>query len=140
MNQKVPNSAYDQVGGMVYFSRLLSKIRLFSEGELPMEYHANLGNGADAWCANFLRVSYENLRARVLAGGTDEEILEWCFQSGRRLNPDDLLVWNSFATKLGIDDLATSTLDRCKADAGLAHRDDLRTMFEFFDVDEGRKP
>jgi hypothetical protein len=32
----------------------------------------------------------------VLQGGTDEEILEWCFEKGRRLNQGDLVVWNVF--------------------------------------------
>ena len=30
-----PRSAYDRVGGLVYFARMLDKIRLFAAGKLP---------------------------------------------------------------------------------------------------------
>jgi hypothetical protein len=139
MSQK-PVSAYTKTGGMAYFPRMLSKIRLRALGTLPPDYHANLGKGADGFCASFLRITYEALQERVLAGGTDEQILEWCFDNGRRLNEDDLLVWNGFILKLGWNDPASRRLQKVKADNGLAHRDDIQTMPDFFDVDEGRKP
>ncbi len=41
---------------------------------------------------------------RVLQGGNDEEILDWCFETGRALNEGDLLVWNSSLSKLGWTD------------------------------------
>lgn len=137
---KTPRSAYDKTSGMIYFARMLDKIRLFANGELRPDFHRNLGKAADNWCTSFLRVDYEALRERVLAGGTDEEILEWCQQTGRPLNDTDLLVWNSFAAKLGWNDLATPYLDRFKRQSGLDHRTDIVTMVEYFEVDEGRKP
>jgi hypothetical protein len=139
MSQK-PVSAYAKAGGMAYFPRMISKIRLHAVGELPPDYQANLGKGADGFCASFLRVQYDALTKRVLAGGTDDEILEWCFTNGRRPNEDDLIVWNGFILKLGWNDPASRRLQKVKADAGLAHRDDIQTMPDFFDVDEGRKP
>ena len=80
------------------------------------------------------------LGARVLAGGTDEEILDWAQQTGRPLSEEDLVVWNSFLSKRGWNDEATPILEKYKAAGGLAHRTDLVTMFDLFDVDEGRKP
>jgi hypothetical protein len=47
-------------------------------------------------------------------GGSDEEILEWCYQNGRRLNEGDILVWNNFSSKFGWNDFATPTLERRK--------------------------
>jgi len=49
---------------------------------------------ADGVCCNFLRVHHRDLIERVEQGGTDEEILQWCFEKGRRLNAGDLFVWN----------------------------------------------
>ncbi len=74
--------------GMMYFPRMLDKIRLHAGGELHEDYHENLGapRSLDGACCNFLRVNHADLRERVLQGGTDEEILEWCFNTGRRLN------------------------------------------------------
>ena len=68
--------------GMMYFPRMLDKIRLHGSGELHEDYHKNLGapRAADGACCNFLRVHYRDLRERVLQGGTDEEILELVFR------------------------------------------------------------
>ena len=135
-----PVSPSAEVGGLVYFARMLSKIRLHARGELHPDYHTNRGILLDARCCSHLCVAYADLEARVLAGGTDEEILAWCQQKGRRLSEADLLIWNSFAPKRGWRDDATEGLERAKAASGLAHRADLVTFFEFFEVDEGRAP
>ncbi len=137
---KTPRSAYDKVGGMVYFARLLDKIRLFAHGELRADFHENLGKGADGFCTQYLRVDYAALKERVLAGGTDEEILEWCFTKGRRLNELDVWVWNQCMTRLGWRDLGMRLLKQLKAQSGLAERDDIMTMMDYFEVDEGRLP
>jgi gluconokinase len=136
--QKAPRSPKDEVGGMTYFPRMLDKIRLFAAGELRPDFHANLGRFGDGWCTAFLRVEYDALRERVLAGGSDEEILEWCFVTGRKLNPTDLLIWNAFVAKLGWRDAGAPRLAKLKAESGLADRDDIQTMVEFMEVDEGR--
>lgn len=125
---------------MIYFARMLDKIRLYDAGQLRADFHANLGLGGDSWCTGFLRVSYTDLRERTLEGGTDEEILAWCFEKGRALDKIDLFIWNQAMSKLGWRDRATSALEKHKAASGLAHRDDILTMPDYFDVDEGRKP
>ena len=137
---KPPRSAYDKTGGMHYFPRMLDKIRLFASGELREDFHANLGIGADDWCCNHLRVDYSALKERVLAGGTDEEILEWCFANGRRLNKTDIWIWNQFITRVGWRDVVQRHLAQRKKESGLADRDDIVTMLDYFDIDEGRKP
>jgi len=35
-------SPYDKVGGLLYFGRMLDKIRSHAKGELPLEYEVNL--------------------------------------------------------------------------------------------------
>ena len=96
--------------GMMYFPRMLDKIRLHLRGELHEDYQENFGalKAADGTCCNFLRVHHRDLIERVKQDGTDEEILEWCFEQGRRLNDGDLFVWNGFASKLGWRDAITS--------------------------------
>jgi len=128
--------------GMMYFPRMLDKIRLHGCGELHEDYHKNLGavKAVDGVCCNFLRVHYRDLRERVLQGGTDEEILEWCFENGRHLNQGDLVVWNGFASKLGWRDFATPMLEQAKKNAGISDRDDIATISDSIDFDEGRFP
>jgi gluconokinase len=135
-----PISPKEMTKGMMYFPRMLDKIRLHARGELHPDYHQNLGamQAADGVCCNFLRVHYPDLRERVLQGGTDEEILEWCFAKGRRLNQGDLVVWNGFASKLGWRDFATPTLEAAKRKYGIADRTDILTIPDLIDFDEGR--
>lgn len=127
--------------GMMYFPRMLDKIRLHASGELSEEYHANLGRPktADGACTNFLRVNYGVLTQRVLKGGTDEEILDWCYTNGRRLNEGDLLVWNSYVSKLGWNDFATTVLEEGKQQCGASDRSDINTISDFIDFEEKRK-
>ena len=134
-----PKSAYHKTAGMAYFPRMLDKIRLHAQGLLRPDFHANLGMGADGWCVSYLRVRYSTLKTRVLEGGTDEEILQWCFENGRKLNETDILVWNHFVTKLGWNDMATPRLQALKTESGFGERGDIQTMAEYFEVDEGRK-
>jgi gluconokinase len=87
-----------------------------------------------------LGVEFDALSARVLQGGTDEEILDWCFQTGRKPDPEHIELFNGFMMKRGWRDVATPGLIEQRADAGLAHRDDLVTFFDVMDVEEGRMP
>ena len=134
-------SASATVGGLFVFGRILDKIRLDAEGLLPAGYHVGIIPGKktfDDRVCRFLGVDFEALRERTLSGGSDEEILEWCFEQGRRPNEEQIEVWNAFMQKRGWNDAATSGLHQQKADAGLAHRDDIQTFFALFDAEEGR--
>jgi gluconokinase len=131
-------SPSEKVGGLFYFGRMLDKIRRHAKGELPPDYHANLGKGFDEKCVRFLRVNYDQLVERVGKGGTDEEILQWCFYVGRRPSEDDIYVWNEFMRKRGWNDEVSEILNRRKAEGGMADRSDIETAFQFIDADEGR--
>ena len=135
-----PKSPREMTRGMMYFPRMLDKIRIHARGELHEDYHENLGavRAADGMCCNFLRVHYRDLRERVLQGGSDEEILDWCFEKGRRLNEGDLFVWNGFGSKLGWRDSVTPRLEKRKQEFGISHRDDIITIPDLIDYDEGR--
>ena len=131
-------SPSEKVGGLFYFGRMLDKIRRHAKGELPPDYHANLGKGFDEKCVRFLRVNYDQLVERMRKGGTDEEILQWCFSVGRRPSEDDIYVWNEFMRKRGWNDEVSEILNRRKAEGGMADRSDIETAFQFIDADEGR--
>ena len=135
-----PKSPKEMTKGMMLFPRVLDKIRMQARGELHEDYHPNLGKAgrADGACCNFLRVHYRDLRERVLQGETDEEILEWCFETGRRLNEGDLFVWNGFASKLGWRDSVAPRLEQRKQEMGIAGRDDIQCIPDLIDFDEGR--
>lgn len=133
-------SPAEKVAGLVYFGRMLDKIRAHARGELPEEYVANLGKGFDGRCTRFLQVDYEDVVKRVKEGGTDEEIWRWAFEHGRKPSEEDMENWNEFMRKCGWKDSITETVTRRKKESGLSDRDDIETMFQYIDVDEGRSP
>lgn len=133
-------SPSEKVGGLFYFGRMLDKIRLHAKGELPLDYHANLGKGFDEKCVTFLGITYDQLIERMKQGGSDEEILQWCFRVGQKPSENDLYVWNEFMRKRGWDDEVSEILKRRKKEAGMSDRSDIQTSFQFIDADEGRAP
>ena len=140
---KVPGlrSAYDEVGGIVYFGRMLDKIRLHAAGRLPAGY--NIGTkhwlDFDARCTRFLKVKYRELKQRTLRGGTDAQILRWCFKHGRKPGKEEIEIWNTFMRKRGWKDGSSDGLMADKRAAGLAQRADIVTWFDLFDADEGHR-
>lgn len=137
-------SPRDLVGGIAVFGRILDKIRLNAkEGKLPDGYHLGYmpGNRTfDERVCKFLGVDFNELSERTLAGGTDEEILEWCCLNGNRPTAEQIEIWNGFMHKRGWRDAASEGLIKQRAEAGLAHREDLVTFFDMMDVEEGRAP
>ncbi len=119
---------------------MFDKIRLHSAGKLPEDYHANLGKGFDARALTFLDIDYPSLIERVTQGGTDEELLDWCFQRGRHPTDEQIEIWNEFMRKRGWKDDGTPVLLRRLKEIHCEHRTDIQTSFDFIDLDEGRDP
>ena len=130
-----------QVKGLVYFGRMLDKIRLHAAGKLPEGWQAMRGPAAhgtfDARCCRFLGISYEALEAETLKGGSDEELLEWAFKHGRKPSEEEIEIWNAFMTKRGWRDAGTQRLHERLAEIDLPPGT-VETMFEYIDLDEGR--
>lgn len=138
---EIPSSPDATVGGLLYFGRMVDKIRKHARGTLRADYHANLGQGMDSRLCRFLHVDYAALRDIVLAGADDAQALDWCLrQRVLPLGEDEVLIWNDFLRKRGWNDSGTAILEKHKAAAGLGARADIRTFHEFWAVDEGRAP
>lgn len=135
---KYPKSPQETVGGIVYFGRMVEKIRLMDAGQLHPDLHANLGKGFDERCVHFLHVSYPALRGQVAGGLSDEALLEWCFANGKRPTDEEIEVWNDFMRKRGWNDDVQEILVRRKKESGFENRDEIQTMFQYIDADEGR--
>ena len=143
---KIPGlrSPHDKVGGLVYFGRMLDKIRLHQAGRLPPDYAANLGEKDwyffDARCCRFLGAKYSALVKRVRQGGTDAQILRWCFKEGGKRTPEQIAIWGTFLAKRGWRDEASGGVAEDRAASGLGRRKDIVTWFDLIDAQEGRKP
>jgi gluconokinase len=132
----------DQINGLVYFGRMLDKIRLAAAGKLPEGWRPTRGTASkttlDGRCCEFLHLDYAALEAEALHGGkSDEELLAWAFAHGRRPTGTEIEVWNDFMRKLGWRDARTQRVNERLAEIGLPPGT-VATMFEFIDLDEGR--
>jgi hypothetical protein len=134
-------SPSDQVKGLVYFGRMLDKIRLAAVGKLPSAWHEARGTAMktsfDSRCCRFLQIDYAAIERETLKGGSDEQLLEWAFANGRRPGEEEIEIWNAFMTKRGWRDAGTQRLNERLAEIGLPPGT-VQTMFEFIDLDEGR--
>jgi Domain of unknown function (DUF5069) len=139
---KVENlrSPYVKTGGLYYFARMIDKIRLHTAGRLPPEYQQVLGLGFDGRTCRFLRIDYAELTKRALEGGSDEELLRWCFQQCRTPTEEEIAMWNDWVRKKGWRDETSKRLKQRLIESGFEDRTDIETMFDYFDLDEGRDP
>lgn len=140
MNVLGLRSPHDKTGGIVYFGRMIDKIRLQAEGRLPEDYIANLGGGFDLRCVRFLGVSYQALAEHVRShpDESDETLLSWCFEHGRQPDEELVTVWNECMRKRGWNDDLSDRLQQRLAEGGFTHRTDVQTLFDYIDLDEGR--
>mgnify|MGYP005854283323 CR=1 FL=1 len=137
-------SPHAKVGRLVYFGRMLDKIRLHAAGKLPPEYIENLGdekhpNVFDARCCRFLGVRHAAITARTLAGGSDEEILAWAHETGVSRTDEECEIWSMFMLKRGWRDVAAALVHQRIQQFGLTGKP-VETMFDVLDWDEGRDP
>ncbi len=139
MSAGVPASGYTKVERLVYFARMCSKARLMQSGNLPEPYHEYLGKGFDGRCCRFLNVDYKDITKLVAEGRGTLEILEWCYAHGPRPNDEDVFIWNLFMEKRGWRDDDSELVQREKEGIGLGDREEIQTLFDFYDYDEGRK-
>src|SRR4051812_9990960 len=137
-------SPYRKVGRLVYFGRMLDKIRLHAGGKLPQDYVVNLGDGQfytlDGRCCRFLGVPYLGIRERTLSGGTDEEVLAWAHENGISRTDEECHVWNRFILKLGWRDERSAVLAQRIHDGGGFHGCTIETIIDHIEYDEGRDP
>jgi len=145
-------SPYLRVGRLLYFGRMLDKIRLHARGVLPADYVENLGEPPekptvfDGRMCRFLRLPYSEIRDHVLANpsASDEDILAWAETRAAaaghpRRTDEECEIFNAFLAKRGWRDHANSLL-RQRVAASKLEGAPIETMFDYLDADEGRDP
>ena|SRR5215213_79454 len=139
---QTPCSDYKETKGLIYFARMLDKIRLKAAGQLPQDYFAGVDDPTyfDARCTRFLGVDYDELAIRTLQGGSDEEVLEWCLEQGSNPSEEQIEIWNAFLAKRGWRDAGSEDLKAAKTRAGWDSREDIQTWVDLHDAEEGRTP
>ena len=136
-------SCYDKVGRLIYFGRMLDKIRLHAAGKLPDDYVVKIGDDEfytlDGRCCRFLGIRYADVKERMLKGGTDEDVLTWVHAHGTPRTDEECHMWNRFIAKLGWRDERSSVLPQRVIDSGLQGKP-IETVIDHIEYDEGRDP
>ena len=138
MSNSLPVSPYDTCHGLVYFPRMIDKIRKHADGQLGPDYVPNLGKGFDVRCCSLLGIDYDVLTAAVGSSMTDEEAWEWVSKNGKSPTEEQIEVWNGFMTRRGWRDDLVEILERRKKESGFEKRAEIQTMFDYIDADEER--
>lgn len=136
-------SPYLKVGRLVFFGRMIDKIRLQLANALPADYQPNYGDANpgvfDARCCRFLGVSHSEVVAAVRTGKSDAELLAWCHERGGARTDEQCEIWNAFMSKRGWRDEASPRLQARVRECGFENHG-IETYFDLIEVDEGREP
>jgi Domain of unknown function (DUF5069) len=136
-------SPYERVEGLVYFGRMIDKMRLRAAGMLPAEYQPLLGSANprsfDGRCCRFLQIDYAALAVQAIQGGTDEALFQWACAHGRKPSDTEAEIWNAFMQKRGWRDESSGRLREQTRELGRTDRF-VSTFFDYFDADEKRPP
>lgn len=125
--------------GWVHLPRLIDKIRLHLAGKLHADYQPNyLRKGFDLAWFEAAGVKPEEFVEVVRQSITDGEVCDWVKRNVRKTEAEKR-AFNESLSNYGRDtEERIARLKLRKEQAGWAHRDDLRCMFDFIDADEKR--
>lgn len=99
-----PRSPKALLGGIAHLRRLIDKIKLRHAGHIQDYNYMTVG--FDKYLADFLGIDAKAFEQRVLAGGTDEEFLEWVRVHGTSHSSEDITQWSQGLLSSGPKDEA----------------------------------
>jgi hypothetical protein len=142
-NPRYPRSPKFLLEGIAHLARLIDKVRLRHAGEIQ-DYNY-LTTGFDKYLLELLQIPPDTFEQRVLAGGTDEELLAWVRGRARQPSDEDLWRWNERIRTGGPkDDAARERFARRLAEVAqkrrvaVAELPRVTTWADLIDLDEGR--
>ena len=90
--QQYPRSPKALLGGIAHLGRFIDKIRLRHAGKIQDYNYITVG--FDKYLVDFLQVNAKAFEQRVLAGGTDEELLAWVEANSRKPSDQEIAQWS----------------------------------------------
>ena len=87
-----PRSPKALLGGIAHLARFIDKIRLRNAG-LIQDYNY-ITVGFVKHLIDFLKIDAKAFEAKVLAGGTDQDLLGWVHAHGEPRTPEEIAQWN----------------------------------------------
>jgi len=125
--------------GWMHLPRFVDKIRLHLAGRLHTDYQANFCKGFDARWLEAASVEAQAFIEVVRASITDGQVCDWVLknvtkpESAKSAHRELMLSY----PKKGDAEMEERLRVR-KEQAGLTHRDDIKTFVDFIDADEKR--
>ena len=92
IKQAYPRSPKALVGGIAHLGRFIDKIRLRNTGQIQDYNYITVG--FDKYLVDFLGIDAKSFEQRVLAGGTDEELLAWVKVNGCKPSEQEVAQWS----------------------------------------------
>jgi len=142
-NQKYPRSPKFLLGGIAHLARFIDKIRLRHAG-LMQDYNY-ITVGFDKYLIDFLQIDPQAFEQKVLAGHTDEELLEGIRHHGRQVTVAEIREWSeALLARSPMDEAARQRfqgrLDEIARKRGVSVQSLPRvtTWADVIEVDEGR--
>ena len=89
---KYPRSPKSLLGGIAHLGRFIDKIRLRHAGQIQDYNYITVG--FDKYLVDFLQIDPKAFEQRVLAGGTDEELLAWVKANSRNPSDQEIAQWS----------------------------------------------
>ncbi|BFU90660.1 MAG: hypothetical protein NTAFB01_18470 [Nitrospira sp.] len=87
-----PRSPKVLLGGIAHLGRFIDKIRLRNAGQIQDYNYITVG--FDKYLADFLGIEAKAFEQRVLAGGTDEELLAWVMANSCKPSDQEIVQWS----------------------------------------------
>ena len=91
-SQTYPRSPKVLLGGIAHLGRFIDKIRLRNAGQIQDYNYITVG--FDKYLVDFLQIDPKACEQRVLAGGTDEELLVWVKANSRKPSDEEIAQWS----------------------------------------------
>ena len=134
-----PRSPRETMDGWSYLPRYVDKIRLHLAGKLHSDYTENLGKGFDGFWLKAAGVTHEQFVEVVKNSVTDGEVCDWVRKNVKKSPAEKASHWKDVLSRpLANDEAACARLKMRKEQAGIAHRDEIKTFVDMIDADEKR--
>ena len=89
---RYPRSPKALLGGIAHLGRFIDKIRLRHVGHIQDYNYITVG--FDKYLVDFLGIDAKSFEQRVLAGGTDEELLAWVKANSPKRSDQEIARWS----------------------------------------------
>jgi hypothetical protein len=142
-DHQYPRSPKALLGGIAHLGRFIDKIRLRHAGQIQDYNYITVG--FDKYLVDFLQIDPKAFEQRVLAGGTDEELLVWVKANSRNPSGREISEWSQGLLTSGPkDDAARQQFQgrlqevATKRAVPVASLPPVSTWADVIELDEGR--